>query len=561
MLSALNALPNDIRLMIDSAWLFETQRDDFNGIVTANKLQQVGEIAEKWNNTEIAVECACSRAVMLDEYANDCQGALSLLDSAEKKYPKNLRLMRQRAKVYYNSGEHSKALATIEQVVDAIPKDDHIERAFALREAAVSAAKTGHLQKAGDYFAQAYQAAAAAAGGGMQRMAIGLKADCALVKFQSGDVGDAMQLIRQAIVDAEQLDPEVDTKGSFCRLVLPQVILWMQSQVKKIALAQCDFPMVVGCCSNPDPPDKVMDMPCPPLLASWYHLAVLELMLRTDSGIFSELRKRTTTHRIISCELTLNYYLMAKHVITVDIDSFFSYLPEYMSKIAYMRENPASVSKENSYDLTDADLSVIKPVDWKSDLHLQNAKDAILALAAAAVCSDVKDIREQLLNHVGRNQEAAIALQPFIDSFEKQTCPKGDAFEITAYYLGRLMKANAYMSPDEMFILTYRFWQCLPHSFFKEIIEDVIADYLSGRWREIITNQRFNLKQPMMSVSAIEGALKEPTNGIAKIAAIVLAAENAVRHKLNAELRAKLSKTKELGTAIRGSQPFSARHE
>ncbi len=299
-----------------------------------------------------------------------------------------------------------------------------------------------------------------------------------------------------------------------------------------------DFPMVVGSCSRPEPPDRFMDMPCPPLLAAWYHLAVLELMLRTDSAILAELRKRTSTHKILSCELRMNYYVMEKYVIKVDIESFFSYLPEYVSKIAYMREKAPSVSNENIYDLTDADLFVIKPVDWKSDLHLQNAKDAMLALAAAAVCSDVKDIREQLLNHVGRNQEAEIALRTFIDCFEKQTCPKGDAFEITAYNLGRLMKANVYMSPDEMFIVTYRLWEWLPRTFFKDTIEYVIAAYLSRRWREIITNQRFNLKQPMRSVPAMEVALKEPTKGMAKIAAIILAAENAVKHKLNAKLRA-----------------------
>ena len=122
LLSALNAVPTDVRLMIGSAWLFDTQSDDFSGVIAANKLQQVGDIAEKWSNTEIAVECACSCAVMLDEYANDCPGALSLLDSAEIKYPKNLRLMRQRGKVYYNSGDHPKALSTIEQVAMPFPK-------------------------------------------------------------------------------------------------------------------------------------------------------------------------------------------------------------------------------------------------------------------------------------------------------------------------------------------------------------------------------------------------------------------------------------------------------
>jgi len=540
LLSSLDRIPHGRRLMIDAPWLAEMREGKLNGVAAAGTYAQVTAVAEKWRERDIAVECECARAVMLNEYADDSEGALASLGEAERKHPNNPRLLRERAKIYYSNGDHGTALATIEQVVDAIPKDDHIERAFALREAAVSATKTGHLQKAGDYFAKAYGAAAAAAGVGMQRMAIGLKADCALVKFQSGDGGDAIELIRQAIMDAEQLDPKADTKAGFCRLVLPQLILWMQAQVKKIGPTQCDFPMVVGCCSNPDPPDRVIDMPCPPLLASWYELAVLELMLRTDSGIVGELRKRTSTHRIISCELALNYHLMAKYVITVDIERFFSYLPEYVSKTAYMRENASSASKENIYDLIDADLSVIKPVDWKSDLHLQNAKDAILALAAAAVCSDVKDIREQLLNHVGRNQESAIALQPFIDSFEKQTCPKGDAFEITAYYLGRLMKANAYMSPDEMFIVTYRLWEWLPHTFFKDIIEYVIADYLSGCWRKIIEDQRFQLQRPMIAVPAIQTAIKETAGSTVRIAKLLLAAEIAVRHKLGANLRSKL---------------------
>jgi len=539
LLSSLNGIPHGKHLMIDAAWLAEMREGTLDGLVAAKKYLQLAAIAEKWEDTDIAIECECARAVMLNEYADDSKGALASLEEAEKKHPNNPRLLRERAKIYFSNGDHKTALATIEKVVDAIPKDDHIERAFALRDAAVSAAKTGHPQKAGDYFTEAYKAAIFA-GDSMRPMAIGLKADCALVKFRSGDAGDAIQLMREAILDTEQLKPEAGEKAEFCRLSISQVILWMQEQVKKSALTQFDFALVVGYCSNPDPPDKVMDMPCPPLLAAWYHLAVLELILRTDSAILAELRKRTSTHRIISCELMLNFHLMAKYVITVDIETFFSYLPEYVSKTAYMRENASSASKEKIYDLTDADLSAIEPADWKSDLHLHIAKDAILALVAAAVCSDVKDIREQLLNHVGPNQEAAIALRAFIDCFEKQTRGKGDAFDTMASYLGRLMKANTYMSPDEMFIVTFRLWEWLPHSSFKGIIEDLIADYLSGRWGKIIEEQRFQLNQPMIAVPAIQTAIKESASGTVRIAKLLLAAEIAVKHNLGADLRSKL---------------------
>ena len=542
LLSSLEAIAHGRRLMIDSPWLSEMREEKLYGLVAANKYSQVSAVAEKWKERDIAIECECARAVMLNEYADDPEGALTSLREAETRYPNNPRLLRERAKVYHSNGDHGTALSTIEQVVEAIPKDDHIERAFALREAAVSAAKTGHLPKADDYFAKAYEAAVAAAGVGMQQMAIGLKADRAIVKFQSGDYGYAIDLMRQAIMDAELLNTKADGNAGFCKFVISQVIIWMQSQVVKSAPVQYDFTAVIGFCSNPATPDKVMELPWPPLLAAWYHLAVLEQMLRTGSAILAELRKRTTKHRIISCELTLNYYLMAKHVIAADFEGFFSYLSEYARKIAFMREKvPSAISKENIYDLTDADRFVVKPVDWKSDLHLQNVKDAILALAATAVSSDVKDIREQLLNHVGQNQEVEIALRPFIDCFEKQTCPQGNAFDITAYQLGRFMKANAYINPDEMFILTYRLWEWLPHTFFKDLIEDVIADYLAQRWHKIIEDQRFQLQQPMIAVPAIEAAVKESTEeGTVKIAKLLLAAEIAVKHNLGVNLRSKL---------------------
>jgi len=370
-------------------------------------------------------------------------------------------------------------------------------------------------------------------------MAIGLKADCALVNFQSGNAADALQLMHEAILDTEQLKPEASEKAKFCRLCLSQLTLWMQLQVTKNVPVKCDFHAVVGHCSNPDPQDKVMSLPCPPLLAVWYHLAVLALMLRKDLTILAELRSRTSTQKILSCELILNHYIIAKYVITVDIENFFSYLQEYVSKAAYMREEASSVSKENIYDLTDSDLPAIKAVDWTSDLHLQLTKDAILALAATAICSNAKNIREQMLNYASQNQKVAVVLREFIDCFEKETCPKGKAYDIYAFHLGCLMNVNI-ITPDKMFIITYRLWEWLTYTNFKAIVENMIAHYLARHWQKIIEHQKFNLQQPMITVPDIEAAIEESAGGTVKIAKLLLAAEFAVKRKLDATLLSKL---------------------
>jgi len=552
-------LPNDFRLMVDSAWLFDAQREGFDAFAAANKLQQAGEIAEKWNNTEIAVECLCSSVVMLDEYAEDVQGAIRVLDSSAEKRPKNLRLLRQRAKVHFNSRKYSEALETYTRVVSAIPKGDHIERAFALREAAISAGKTGRIQEAGDYFSEAHKAARNATGVAMQRMAIGLKAECAIVKFQSDKVRDSILLVRQAIIDAEQLDSEADKKGDFCRLMLLHVVNWMKSRVNNTHPTHSEFAMVVGSCSRPDPPDSIMEAPCPPLLASWYHLAILELVLEADYGILFELRKRTGAKRIMSCEVALNYYLMTKYVKAVDIESFLSYLPEYAAMIAYMRENISIPDNAHTYEITNPALSEIGDVDWTSELHLQNAKDAILAMAACGLCSGTDDLFSEMRCRVARYKEAASVLCPFMDCFEKEKCAKHDGLEVTAYCLGRLMKPREHMNPDEMFLLTYRLWEWLLHTFFKGAIENMIANHLEERWQRIADRQQFLLKQPMIAVPAIKSAIEEPLSGTAKIARLLLAAEIAVEHQFDASIRSRLNEDTEARREANGSQGGEAK--
>jgi len=538
LLSSLSILSSGKRLMIDAAWLAEMKEKTLDGVEAAEKFRQLAKIAEMWGNTDIAVESECARAVMLDEYANDSDGALASLDEAEDKYSNQVRLSRQRASVYYRKGDDPAVLAIIEQIADIIPKDDHIERAFALREAGVSATKIGNFTKASHFFSEACEAASTATNN-MRPMAIGLKGDQAFAQFQLGNKSETLNLMRQAFIDAEQLNPETGKNEKYCILILGNVILRMQKQVKAGLLPKIDDQIVPGCCSNPEPPEKIMEMASPPFLFLWYQLALLEAMMGINSGILDELRKRTGSQKILSCELILSLFIMAKYVITVDSENFFSYLPEYVSKAAYMKENALSASKENTCDLTDADLPAIKPVDWTSDLHLQYAKDAILALTAAAVCSNVKNIREQLLNHARQNQEAAIALQDFIDCFEKETCPKGDLYDITAFHLGYLMNVNT-VSPDKMFIVAYHLWEWLLRTHFKNIVEDMIADYLARCWQKIIEHQRFNLQQPMIAVPDIEAAIGESAGGTVKIAKLLLAAETAVKHKFDANLRSKL---------------------
>ena len=158
----------------------------------------------------------------------------------------------------------------------------------------------------------------------MRPMAIGLKGDQAVAKFKLGEKDEALKLMKQAIIEAEQLNPEAGKSEKYCILILGNVILKMQEQVKQGISHKIDVQIVPGCCSNPEPPEETMKMKSPPFLVIWYQLAILETMTGINSGILKELRKRTRKQKILSCELSLNQYIMAKYVITVDINNLLS---------------------------------------------------------------------------------------------------------------------------------------------------------------------------------------------------------------------------------------------
>jgi tetratricopeptide (TPR) repeat protein len=541
LLSSLDQIPSGNRLMIDSAWLGEHLVGKIDGVALAEKYRQLGETAEGWGENDIAVECECARAVMLDEYADDSEGALAALAEAEKRHPNHVRLVRQRASVYYRRGDHPTALATIAQIADLIPKEEHVDRAFALREAGISATKTGDYAKASRFFSQAYEAAAAGTGD-LWPMAIGLKGDWAVAEFELGNRNEALNLMYQALIDAEQIDPDAGKKEKYCRRVLGAVIVWMQKQVCDEAVPVPGVAIFPGCCSYPNPPEEFLKLESGPFLFCWYHLASLEALLKADCGILDELRKRTGTERILFGELLLNHYIMAKHISLLDTDGFFLYLPEYVVKGTRSREQVHKGEVGNIFELTVEDFRRLRADDWKNEVHLAVAKEAVLALMVRAACSGMANFQECLRNSSNRDEQLSAALGPLLEAFEGRPSSKQDSYEVVAYYVGRLMRDGIFLTPDEMFMVSFRLWEWLRSSNFRILLQDEVAGDLAEGWQEIITNRRFTMRQPMVSVPAIEAALKGPRKGVGKIAEIILAAENGVRHTLNADLRAEMKK-------------------
>jgi hypothetical protein len=95
-----------------------------------------------------------------------------------------------------------------------------VERAFALREAAISAAKCGEWKQARVWFLEAQGSAAASQTDDMQVMAAELVADAAVAAMETSNIAEALTEFASSVTGLRQIDPEASLQAAYCHRVV-----------------------------------------------------------------------------------------------------------------------------------------------------------------------------------------------------------------------------------------------------------------------------------------------------------------------------------------------------
>ena len=187
-----------LHVIVSASWLAEVKRPGFDARAAAATFHELSQSDVAKQNSDLAVELLCAEAIMLDEYADDNDGALEVLHTAQEDYPTDYRLNRQRQKVFYRHSQHAEALAEFEKFQDRLPKERAVDRAYAMREAGRSAAEVGDLGRARTFFGEAWESARLC-GDAMKPMTAGLSADCAILAFDAGAVRDDFKSLTDSV--------------------------------------------------------------------------------------------------------------------------------------------------------------------------------------------------------------------------------------------------------------------------------------------------------------------------------------------------------------------------
>jgi hypothetical protein len=524
--------------IISASWLTEVKRPGFDARAAAASFHALSQSDVAKQNSDLAVELLCAEAIMLDDYADDSDGALEVLRAAQEGYPTDYRLNRQRQKVFYRHNLHAEALAEFAKFQDRFPKERAVARAFVMREAGRSAAEVGDLGRARAFFGEAWESARVC-GDAMKPITAGLSADCAILAFDAGSDDEAIDLMRRALLEADDLDPSAGLRQAYVKRIHLAAILYMRG-------AAPDFPAarqarVYGMCSDPEPQEWVRTQRQAQPLLVWYQLTELEAEISQSGPVLTELRKRTASRGLLPLETMLASRLAEVAVRGLDVDRFLEALHTYPRAVVEGVRNLQASASGDPFNMPKGNLAPIAPEEWKDAQISESTKNAVLIFLLTAAAKGRADVIAKLRSKISAVPGLVGAVAQLFEVIDNPSDAKTDIHVIIPSIVGRLLKGEIVDANDlyRSSIYTIQFLQNGPLA---RPAADALMAYYEQLWLEILHKRTFSMRGPTTNGPIILAALAKGDTAMQRMANMILATEAAARPRLSDNLRDQIAK-------------------
>ncbi len=532
-------VPTDCSSLINGTWSTQMRRGRFDANDAATRYRRMAAKTRNWSIRSISVQCSVAQAVMTDEYLDDREGALELLEETVQTLGQDLILSRAKARVHWNRGEHGSALKIFRGIADEYGRDNPVERAFALRDAAISAAKCDDWAQAEKWFLDAQSAARLVHVADMDVMAIGLGADSAVAALKTGEVGRALTGLLEAVEALTEVNPESTLHAAYCHRVIRHTVLWMHSRTKgsNVNFEGQPITMEAGTCSNRSPLPVIRDHPLAHIDITWYMLAEMEIASGLDLGIAASLENRLKEGSIPLMEVRLRMELIQADIEKLDAAGFAAHFTPYVEAFVHLKKEGERLKA--GFDGLTSKREEIPPLDKNRPFDPvveQVAKDAILAYGIRSTLGGQAESIAKLETALNRQ-----ITEPFPGRFvfhhrNRTPDPFNELDRIVLTIIKKLLR-NEYMEPKDFWIAGARFFEWSNHSDFKRLLTTHLAAWQKCGWRQILKTESFQLSRPRQTVPQIEEILAGSTDDQTFVAKLLLATSEALGVSLSAAYR------------------------
>jgi len=535
-------------MMVDAAWLDEEQKPQPDWTRCLSVLERASRFAAQWAVPPLAVAAARAATVIRDEYQHAPDAALRGLDAfLSTTTTPHPRLLDARAAVLFNRQDYVAAVAAWDEVLATWQPETGHDRnpSFAARTRAIALARLGDFSGAAHGFADARRRIPA---GDDTPQAAGLLADAGLCWWKAGEYASAFVALNEAAQAADSLPSgHGDLLAFRMRRMVGHVIIVLHSRLTGWAIkGQVEPPP--GAASDLTTPDTLKELPEGTFDYTWALLDRVANLFGVDDRIpvpaqtkLAQSSLPTIRFLILQTEIERAFRLgkLAKlPTLAERIELEFALGLQLMRQRATGQQSPSPPS----------------PSGWQRQSDMSGEKLLGPALVAACAHGTVEQvIAAWRVDVVG--QKWGDSFSSWLDHAQKLFALSAadaaaqirDPEHLTGtdgQLLAARVASDAEAAPSDSLRSQVQLVLALAPGFWRPATGHSLAQLCERAWRRHVEHTAL-LRSPRLTVPAIMEACDSPLLGIAKAAAIILAASEATGPRIGPAMREQLLKLRD----------------
>ncbi len=502
----------DVDMLVTGAWLNEHKENTIDPSTHSTVFAHLEEQAIRLDQMDLAVCCRKFRAIILDEYGNDKDSALAVLEEGLSMFGQtNSELVREKAKVLYRSDDHKESLALSKTLIESDAPLSEIEKAFLGRDAAISAEIQGDFKTARQCYLFGCAAAHKSKLPDMTAMHTGLLADAALASWHDDDRQTCLKDFVTVLGELNKINPDETLRTTNCHALARHVLLWLDQDItgeKYLLEGGEEVKIYPGCVSQPEPHPKIKERYILPIEMAWYMLARVEISAVLDAGITENLEKFLPRGPVLEGQMLLILAKMRNALSQLDAKLFVEALRDVISFSAFAKAKGISSTGLDFKNLTYGTFPIATN-EQQEDLRDMTEHFVLLYCAICVLKERFVSISEVLRKLTDVD---GFTVRPILIDCLQSDGSAEDHYTGFASLILKNTKGTPEApsgSPREVFELALKALQVAQQSNHYKLVAENLLPWLVQRCSFILERQRFLLIQPRLHEAEIKVALEQ----------------------------------------------------
>jgi tetratricopeptide (TPR) repeat protein len=531
--------------MVDAAWLDEERKEQSEWERCVAVLARMSRFAANAGVPPLTFAAVRAATVIRDEYQHSPGAALRELDdflaTTEAPHP---RLLDARAAVLFHLNDFPAAVAAWDEVLATWQPENSYDHypAFAVRTRAIALARMGDLSGAARGFTDARRRIPA---GDDAPQAAGLLADAGLCWWKVGAYPQAFAALTEAAQEADSLPSGHNDLLAFrMRRMVGHIVTVLHNPLSGWAIeGQIEPPP--GAASDLSTPDALKELPEGPFEYTW------ALLDRTANllGLNERIPISVQTKLAQSPLSTVRFLILQTDIERAFRVGQLAALPSLAERIEH--EFAAGERLMRGAATLQQGVEAPLPLGWRRESDVSGEKLFRAALVAACRSGGVDQLIESWRSDaVGLGWDGSFST--WLDHVEKLlTVPATEAavrirhpegLSLTdALLLAARVATDSNAAPPDSLWSQVQLILAFAQDIWRPAIGHPLAEICEKAWRRHIGHPAL-LCDPRLTVPAITQACTSSVVGVAKAAAIILAASGATSLRMSGDMREQLEK-------------------